>query len=616
MSDAHKIQNSTYIATGINFRDLKENRFKLMGAWCSTNSHDVDSSQVQMEIVNLLPEFEYDPEYIADLYFRLIPNLAMKLNTIHKLNISDDQWETIIGYWLLTMLHPLYDRWQRLNSITSVHDKIELIVCERKHDFNPTLTSMEDKRIETNHEFNSYIYESMLRWFKSINLRYVEAHVPVLSRDTQKGIFEKILSPLLTLPRRAKLCMVPGLLNFCRFTKLLRHQKHFLITSYIPLRAQLRLALKTRSPVFLSYINNLVFHYAKPTPLNNNADRELTRIEGLTFTNEFEEYISENLFRFIPRSIYEDFQSHVGTLQMYNLDYAPRSTISELLHSAGSDLGRIWMGLYGNRDRQLLVLQHGGAYGHYKTMWSYFFESRVSSCFLSWGWAELYSSEKLVNVPALRLQAKNKSRVRKSTRILILLPPEFIYPHLYHPTQPMDGTQTRYHLEVVKNFVAELSKANQQSVSIKVQKAYFENLYQVFGSGLANINLIGTSTPIPLQSFNLLVSSYAGTNTVECLLSNRPTIMLWPEPFCNFSNESVSVMHQLEVAGVLHENYTSAARIVNLDDAHLFEWWNSHLVREAVNNYLSLFGSVIGGTEAWASKVNHSISINLEKHSS
>lgn len=598
-----KKEHATYFATQVDFEGLNRIKVKTLGAWCAPLKVSIESSHPHFEVVNLLLEFEYDSKYIEDLYTRLVPSLTQTLNKIHNLNLSNDQWETIIGYWLLTFLHPLHDRWRRLCSIASKMEAIEVIACIRSDNFNPAMTSMEDKRIETSDEYNSYIYESMMDSFESMYINLINGPLPMQKNEKLKTLFEKFRWKMATLPRRIKLSLVPALLASCRFTNVLKCQKYFMVTSFIPFGAQMRLAIKTRSPVFLSYINNLIFIYAEPDLQKTNVVRDCMNLNNFSCTNLFETYLTKNLFHYIPKSLLEDFDAYVDTLEKYNLDYAPKSTISELAHISGSDLARIWMGLHGNSDRQLLVLQHGGAYGHYKTMWSYYFESRVSSSFISWGWAELYPSENLFNSPALRLQLTKNARHKRSSGILILLPPEFVYPHLYHPTQPMDANQSMNHLQFVNQFLGELPERYLSGLCLKAQKTNCEIAREVFSDKFDKVNLLDSRSSISLESYKLLVSSYAGTNTVECLISNTPTIMLWPEEYCNFSENSVSVMKQLEEAGVLHKDYKSAARIASLENVDLLDWWNSIAVTLAVEKYLNFFGRVDGGPKIWAQEV-------------
>ncbi len=607
---------TTYFATQVDFQGIPDVEFKLLGGWCATLDIKNNSSQAHFKVVGLSPEFEYDPIYIQDLYHRLIPSVSQTLNQIHKLNMSYNQWETVIGYWLVTLLHPLRDRWQRLSSIASSGEDIELVVCQRSEDFNPAMTSMEDKRIETSNEYNSYVYADMSSWFESIQVNFMKGPIPSLQLVTPQSQIDWLSSKFSTIVSRVKESLVPAFLLVCKLTRLLGRQRCFLITSYIPLEAQLRLAVKTRAPVFLSYVNNIFFAYAKPSNLKKNNVRRPKSIDGFQPANAFEEYLNDKLFDYFPPSVIEDFNSYVHTLKEYNLQNTPEFTISEMLHAAGSDLGRIWMGLYGNRNKQLIVLQHGGAYGHYDLMWSYFFESRISSSFMSWGWMEFSLNSGVKNVPALRVLVREKSKPRNHLGILILLPPEFRFPHLYHPTQPIDADQTMNHLQVVNQFLGKLSDSGLRSVYLKAQKTDSQIAHEVFSEKLDILNFLESGSSVLLKSFNLLISTYAGTNTVECLMSDTPTIMLWPEEFCNFSGNAASVMYQLEKAGVLHKDYDSASRIASLDHLSLTNWWESSEVKMAVSNYLKYFGRTDGGPASWAAVIDGHIRANRVNNAS
>ena len=583
-----------YIATGLDLENFPTGKINIIGEWCLSVDPRVRRSDHEFVVEQLSPNFSYDEKYIKSLYERLLPSLSQTLNNFHRMNLTNHQWETVIGYWLLTMIHPLHDRWRRICSIQESNSSAELYICRRSAEFDPRMTSMNDKRIGECHEFNSFIYEKLSTNFKSINVKYIDSE-KANDPKPQLGIKTRVRGEI----HKAKLLALSSIILIYKRINIIKKQRYFLSSSFIPISTQIRLAKRLRSPVFLNYLNNMIFEYIKLATDQTFAIREEIKLENFFCTNEFEEFICNFLLSFAPKSILEDFSEHLSTLDELNLNFHPEITISEMIHATGPDLARIWMGMYGNDKKQLIVLQHGGAYGHYRLMWSYFFESRISAFFMSWGWAMYSNSESVKNIPALRIsRIKLKLRDHASNKILVLLPPEFNYPHLFFPTQPMDANQTRSHLEFIAQFIEQFISYEYIRFYIKSQKAKNDIARLIF-SKFQGINLVSNTKSSELNTFGLLISTYAGTNSVECLVSGTPTIFLWEDAYCNFADEVSHIMMALESAGVLHRNPLSASKIAKFGPEQLQDWWTSTEVQSAVETYLYYFGRLNGGSKIW-----------------
>ena len=61
-------------------------------------------------------KFSSDRKYLLNLRSRLLKQLTLTLNDIHKLDYSEKEWNLIIGRWLHIYTSVLYDRWEILRS--------------------------------------------------------------------------------------------------------------------------------------------------------------------------------------------------------------------------------------------------------------------------------------------------------------------------------------------------------------------------------------------------------------------------------------------------------------------------------------------------------------------
>ena len=92
----------------------------------------------------------------------------LKLNTIHQTNHSKEYWRIIIGNWLFTFIHILYDRWETIQKAFNDFNIYETkIIKIEKKDVVPQ--SMENfTELVHQDKWNHYIFSKILKNFLTL----------------------------------------------------------------------------------------------------------------------------------------------------------------------------------------------------------------------------------------------------------------------------------------------------------------------------------------------------------------------------------------------------------------------------------------------------------------
>jgi putative transferase (TIGR04331 family) len=604
--------SEVYIATKVNFSEVLHLRPILMGLWClPSNMSDQQLQNYVSELTVLFSEEFINDEYIQSLYIRLIPLISSNLNKYHGITLKDLQWETIVGYWLITIINPLLDRWNRVEQVSELSPNSEILVCSRPLDYEPRFENMEDKRFGNSEHFNSFIYEEIISYFPNLSCRQISEPTEIGSRSTRYPLI-RILSKSVYLLPWLKSALKRALFNsFFRRTRLFSNQEVFIIASWLPLRALIYLSWKAKRVIIP---NNLTF--PPPNTRITKSKVDSVYLSGFTPQNSFEEFLRIHLFSLFPSSLLGDFQSQIQYIKNKNLDFIPKVTLSNLQHCTGYDYVRIWFGLYGNSKHQLYVMQHGGAYGQFKFHWSAFYEQRIAKKFLSWGWAVLSEDQtKFTDVPALRL-CKVKSPVirKKMGPILVLLSPELRMTGLPLPSQPYNSNLQKLYLDRIFELSQKLDESKFDMLKIRPQSNYFQMTSDYLKKNSPGLSLEDQRSPYQLSKAFVLISTYNGTNSLECLKSGRPTIFFWDKRYASYTQGAQLYLDELARTGVLQYESSGVAELLNQDSTHILSWWHSAEVQKAVSAYLAKFGDTSGGAKKWASTVSELYHLEIEKY--
>jgi putative transferase (TIGR04331 family) len=447
---------------------------------------------------------------------------------------------------------------------------------------------MEGKNFSESHLFNSYVYQQLLRYFPGINWK----HFPSLGvEDLSKTNSSPCEFHAESKPKtRAKQLIKNSLRILFQSFKL--KPEVFIVATWIPRINYFWMTILTRRVIFSSESQ---FSKIKSSHTEIETDRWLFAKE---FDSNFIKACSEIIDRIAPLSLTTGFKNELHAIEEQGLNYYPEYVISNQHHCTGNDAQRIWFGVFGNANNQLNIIQHGGAYGCYESQWSAYTEMRISRVFMSWGWSALNPSVGTnVDVPALRLMTnKRKTGVRKRSDggILFLLCPEPGYNSLFLPSQPYGPNEYLRYLHGILELMQSCNPSTTSKLSIRRQNQRNMLTSSFFSKFLPQVKQ-DDSTKLCFENWNLIVSTYNGTNSLESLLSGVPCVFYWDKNYSSFNKVSAPLFRRLQEVGVLHFSAESAKPILEMDNLSRKTWWSSSDVTEAVSNFLRFFGWTSGG---------------------
>jgi putative transferase (TIGR04331 family) len=543
---------------------------------------------------------ECDPKLIEDTYLDLLSRIAQNLNSMHSINLTEKQWETILGYWLINIISGISERWQTLERIEQSRESKIVCLGGYDSDFSPRFESMESKSFSESHEFNSFVYQQLLRYFPTVSWRQFPS--PKVEPRSKADLKSSNFQPKLNLKIRTKQILKYPLQVLIRNFKL--KPKVFLVANWIPRVNYFLISVLTRKFIFSS--ETLISRIENYCAKSETPNWLFARDNDSSFTKACIEIVNNT----IPKSLTGDFREIIRNIEKEGLDYYPKVVISNQHHCTGNDAQRIWFGFFGNKNNQLSIIQHGGAYGCYKFHWSAFVETRISSVFMSWGWSALDQSEtRNINVPALRLMMNQKDaqvRERTEEKLLFLLCPEPGYNSLFLPSQPYGSNEYLRYLYGIHELMQTVSLTGDAEFYFRRQNqknfltsVFFDNFHP---------EVREDNTPLLVfENWDLIISTYNGTNSLESLLSGVPCIFFWDQHYSSFTELSAPLFKRLEEVGVLHFSAHSAKVVMEMDHSSRKAWWESSEVTEAVSDFLRFFGRTSGGNTGFSKILSRQI---------
>ena len=104
----------------------KDNPIVFLGEWCKRYPRKDYWESFASDTVNYhwhnAEKMQQDYEYLQDIYERLLIELSSHLNTVHGVNHPLKYWRMIIGPWLGSFIHIIFDRLSMLNIAMDEHD--------------------------------------------------------------------------------------------------------------------------------------------------------------------------------------------------------------------------------------------------------------------------------------------------------------------------------------------------------------------------------------------------------------------------------------------------------------------------------------------------------------
>lgn len=545
-------------------RTLSNKNVYFLGCWAlSTNQlEDIRNHHIHPYHWDDREKLYKDYCYLDDLYERLLPILSKSLNQLHNTSHTIRFWRIVIGPWLATYIHVIFDRWEIINSLKFSGESLYVNNIEYQDEIPDDYYHFLD--LVEQDEFNNILFFEIIKFTD-----FIKTEDPI----TKIKISKEKKSVSLNFYSKLRLAI------FSIFKKLFKKEIIF-FDSYLPLGKKTLLEIKLKQIPYIFNIPSFQTLNIQNTTLNRNDLKVFFEPVNL-----FERFLLKNLPKTIPKSYVEGFSLLYKRTNNFYWKHNPKVIISGVVHH--DDFKKIWLATKVEFGSKLIVEQHGGHYGMGKFSFSEKHEISISDVYLSWGWNNDNNKVKPVSHPKL-ISNISYNPNGKVLHILMSLP-RYAY-RLY--AVPIASQVMSYENDQL-SFLNSLDGKILQMTKVKAHptsRGY--DLKTKIKINFPNLELIEKKSKIydEIKQSRVVVCSYNATTVVECLVANVPTIMFWNQKHWELNSNSEYFFNKLKQVNILHESPTQASIFLNKNFHCIEKWWNEKKTQDALKEFINQYG--------------------------
>ena len=569
----------TLITTGLTQTWPEKTDLIFLGKWCEKYKN-FEKLKKENYII-----FEYhwdnreklkkDYKYIKTLEKKVFQDLVKSLNIYHKKDYSHRYWKIILGPWLITLLQIIFERYSNLNFFFEKYKdhKIETIILEKNHDQSFISNNFEEfSRYTLTDTWNYFLYLDLIN-FKKFGFSVKKNYLKFQDEEDYKSY--------LRLNYSRKNVFLSYLSNF--FEKIIGSQHLFISESYLGRLRELNLSLRFKSfPRYSQGIKSF------DTKIDN-----LFRKKSLTFdvNNLFEEFIKENLLKFIPKSFLEDYDLIKDKL---NKTYWPKNpkVIFTSHFMQKTFQSRYVAECIEKNNTKLIIGQHGGVYGQYLFSSMEEYELEICDKYLSWGWQNKQNKKILPfgiikNIKNIRYNNKNKD-------LLMILRSQTKYTHRINSYSGTNQIQKYFdeNVELCKKIDKEIIE-NDLLIRFHARK-FGWNEEEIFKNALGKIRIdSGYKNIFDLVSRSkLILQTYIGTGYLETLAHNIPSVIYANTNECLLNSQTLEDLEKLKKKNIFFNNRDQAAEFINEIWSDIESWWFDTSVQDARQEFCLKYSKI------------------------
>ena len=521
--------------------------------------------------------------YTQSLYNKAIKSVSKNLNSIHNVNHSVSYWKILCGPWLKLLINSSYHSWDLISSANKDYKELTTFqITNSLLDLVPTdmgdfefLAIMDDWKSILNYSIikeiggiKSIEFQNNFSNSKSLNMAKLNASS--LNKSSKlKKIFKKFLN---YLPNASSL-----------FQKYEIFGIYISKIYYIPIFSRL-----LSVPRYITDSRSI-----KLKNIQANIDQRASISFHLNAENKYEEFLEKIIFKTIPLLYLEGFKELEGLVKSYKWSDNPLSICTSTDHYS-NDVFKLYAAEKNESGAKLKIVSHGG-FG--KFLYSDYLDHEFDICsdYFTWGWSE-YSNKctKGFNPKPIRELDNNAN----TSKFLLVLLDNFKHTKFIDSNPGFDTFIKHYLTDQIGFLNALNTNILCQGIiklgSYKKNDYYQNNIEDRIRDAVTEKNLIFSYREEDYKSIasesKVIVCTYNGTNDIEALQMNRPTIIFWNEEYFKSIESANTKFDLLRDAKIFHGNPESAANHLNNIWWNPLDWWYSTKVQNARKEFLHCYG--------------------------
>jgi putative transferase (TIGR04331 family) len=520
--------------------------------------------------------FECDYNYLDRLYEITLCNLASKLNQLHCRNYSKRYWRILVGPWLATYIHTLYDRWLSIDSATKGYNICGTIL-PAKTDFTPEPPNdmVEFLNGIRSDEWNLFTYARIIRYVRSIPISEVEIDevAPFSTKKIPKNTTFNISEIVSGLLRRI-LVFLHGITS--------SENDVFIQDPYLTKLSLGRLYFK------LGMIPIVRREVSVPRVEAKRRQRKWRLDQSPD--SDFERFLLSSIPFELPRYCLEGYERLNATVNSQG--WPKRPSVLYSAHALWHDVvSMAYFAENAERGAPILYGQHGGVYGTAKFHFARDHENAVADRYLVWGSRGLNTKFQR-KIGITKVSGKNKRRFGFKQRLLFVTLSTSRYSFRLCSESARD-----YLSELYKSFdfINGLNSNIQARTVVRLQPFDFGwDLQARWIDEYPNISIdLGYTDIYRLMASSKLVAfNYNQTGFLEAMAMGIPSILICDFNIHPLKDEAVIDFEKLADVGIYHSDPLSAAKHLNRIWADVGGWWLSDSVQNTVRVFQECYCNV------------------------
>lgn len=540
-----------------------------LGEWCRLYSRKRHWSKMEAEVLPYhwddRKKLYADYQYLHKLYERLLEDLSVQLNQLHKVTHSLDYWRILIGPWLGYFTQILFDRWTSIRQANSQYNLYGTVVLTGREEQQIPQDMTDFVHFMVVDEWNHHLYATILEEFTS---------VPCV----KQGRFEREDSlkkePAESLKHKIKRTIRNC---YCRVTGVLSSdQDAFFQNTYLSRIDEMRLCQRLREvPRFWPIVSTV------KTAVNRNLRKWVVAGDS---HSDFETCARTLIPMQIPVVYLEGYELLINQTKEMPWPKQPKIIWTSNSHNS-NDVFKAWAAEKTALGSPLMIGQHGGHYG--TGCWSFAedHEIAISDSYLSWGWSE--PNQPKVK-PVGKLSAKRPLGIhheeQKRALLVTIGSPRYSYVML----SALVSSQWLDYFNDQCDFVGNLPEFIREKLTVRLcQHDYGWDQSSRWLDSFPGIQLDEGRSDINnlISHSRLYIATYNATTFLESFSMNVPTVIYWNPNHWELRDSAIPYFEDLKRVGIFHETPESAAKHVIAIWDNVKAWWSSSEVKAVLEPF-------------------------------
>jgi putative transferase (TIGR04331 family) len=574
---ARSINRTKVLISQLQSPDWNSKEICLIGTWQSPETQ----SDALREKLNVLEyhwdnraKLESDVNLIKDYIYNLKEVLYPALNAIHKSNYSNRYWDVLTSEWIHLYTQVMFDRWSVIETVFKVQKYPNLLNRSYYQNNTPLDTNSFIQSANLNRHWNSNLFQDIFDAFCGMNKADFNMNRKIDDLNHRSLNTPTFKRKLLAIFSKIYVAIVP-------------ESKGILVQSpYLSQSNFLKLCLKLKALMFFNPEN----HYEPTSNEVSGIMRDsLSKLLRNNFSSKpFHRFLVSGVVDYLPAVYLEEYLTHKKFALDRYFNYFPRLIVTANNHFLDEEW-KSWAASAAEQGSKIVILQHGGHYGHSRFSLIQEYEIELGDRFLTWGWT-LINNKKVKRAPANKLIGSSIQRYSKETCLIVTFESSVYSSWL--ASIPV-GPQVINSREMTIKLLDSLDESILECVRLRTyptdyglkQKELIKLLYP-------RLSITPTQTDFfaDLKDARVAVFNYLSTTFIEAVKSDVPSVVFLNPLHWEVTDRYESIFLALKNAGVLHFSSESCANFISTNWDLIENWWSDTTTRHAIASFIDVFG--------------------------